>query len=125
MLNLQPTFVQSRRILLSVSLVSLLGIISFSLFSLSPTAWSQVSDFFPWARPGTVSPLDASPAENPIPELPKHRNIQGGLLAVTIGGRHPLHDLMVDAEAKWNDMLERLVYYLDQQGGSFQKYNGI
>ncbi|KAF8598009.1 hypothetical protein BDV93DRAFT_547604 [Ceratobasidium sp. AG-I] len=120
----RPTFTQNRRVLLSASFISALGLISFSFFCFSPTTWSQVSDFLPLTRPGVVSVPGTSLDDVPVPKLPQHHTIEGGRIAVTIGGRHPLHGLIADAEAKWNDMTESQSNTFDEAIEEYQRRYG-
>lgn len=50
--------------------------------------------------PSSESLLSGTPANVPIPEIPKHQLVEGGRLKVTQGATHPLYDLIADAEAR-------------------------
>ncbi|QRW11843.1 glycosyltransferase family 90 protein [Ceratobasidium sp. AG-Ba] len=86
-------------------------ILSFFLFCsfwgfISPTAWHQALDGACSNSDVRVDPSKYS-NEKPAPKQLEHKVIDGGRLNVTVGGSHPLHTLIANAEVKWNNMLER------------------
>ncbi|KAG9119206.1 F-actin-capping protein subunit beta, partial [Ceratobasidium sp. 392] len=116
------TFLRQKRLVFAAAAISTLVLVC--VYQLLPSSgWNLVRD--PVASyPDLQSKLPGSSSGSSISELPKHQYIEGGRLKVTLGGPHPLHGLIVDAEAKWNDMLESQSTTLDEAIEEYQRRYG-
>ncbi|KAG9092621.1 F-actin-capping protein subunit alpha [Ceratobasidium sp. UAMH 11750] len=116
------TLFQRRRFIFFATTITALALLYASPLSLAPT-WHTVLDRIP-SDPDTQFHFNASSAGPPIMELPSHQIVEGGRLKVTMGGPHPLHALILNAEAKWNDMLESQSTTLNEAVGEYQRRYG-
>ncbi|CAE6452587.1 unnamed protein product [Rhizoctonia solani] len=90
---------QHKRFVFTAAAISTLGLLVLSPLSFTPTAWHITLRLLPQTPPDVHSfPL--------IPDLPTHEYVEGGRLKTTIGGRHPLHGLIKDAEMTWDKMVK-------------------
>ncbi|CAE6415310.1 unnamed protein product [Rhizoctonia solani] len=90
---------QHKRFVFTAVAISTLGLFVLSPLSFTPTAWHITLRLLPQTPPDVHSfPL--------TPDLPTHEYVEGGRLKTTIGGRHPLHGLIKDAEMTWDKMVK-------------------
>jgi hypothetical protein len=102
---------RNRRVLFAATVISSVALLSAPLYQ-APWASHTVLDVFGTDQDVELSAGAPPPShvdETPSIHLPQHQRIEGGRLKVTLGGAHPFHDLIADAETKWHTMLERYV----------------
>ncbi|KAG8745507.1 F-actin-capping protein subunit alpha [Ceratobasidium sp. 414] len=100
-----PLF-QRRRFIFVVTAIAAFALLCVYQLSLAPSTWHSVLDY-DLSNPDTQPHSNDSSAGLPTPAPLTHQPVDGGRLKVTMGGPHPLHGLIVDAEAKWNHMVAR------------------
>ncbi|QRW11842.1 glycosyltransferase family 90 protein [Ceratobasidium sp. AG-Ba] len=118
--SLPGAFLRKKRFALVAIVVSGFTLLWVSQIRAGPTTWYQVMDL---VSSKSESPSDvANKTSKPLASKPlRHQLIEGGRLKVTMGGPHPLHALIGDAEAKWNKMLEGQSTTLDEAVEEYQR----
>ncbi|CCO27752.1 hypothetical protein BN14_01739 [Rhizoctonia solani AG-1 IB] len=94
---------QHRRFVFVAAAISTLSFLYISSLSPVPTAWHITLHLLP----PLSNSLESSSPHAIVPSLPAHEAIEGGRLKATIGGRHPIHSLIADAEATWSKLVKR------------------
>ncbi|KDN42124.1 hypothetical protein RSAG8_06982, partial [Rhizoctonia solani AG-8 WAC10335] len=91
-----------KRLVFTAAAISTLGLLCLLPLSLTPKTWRVTLRLLPQTSPDFHSfPL--------VPDLPAHEYVEGGRLKTTIGGKHPFHSLIMDAETTWDNIVKR--YY--------------
>ncbi|KAG8779306.1 F-actin-capping protein subunit beta [Ceratobasidium sp. 428] len=117
------TFLQHKGFVFAVRAISTFVLFCLSRFLLAPSGWNLVHDPVS-SNLDLQSNFSSSSSGSPSSEPSRHQFVEGGRLKVTIGGLHPIHGLIEDAEAKWNDMLESQSTTLDEAIEEYQRRYG-
>ncbi|KAG8728449.1 F-actin-capping protein subunit beta [Ceratobasidium sp. 428] len=103
-----------KRVLALLTIIPPLVLLPGSLSQFWPISKAALHSFRSDTISSSTQVTSSNHNKNPsVIRLSGHQRIEGGRLRVSLGGTHPFHDLIADAEVRWNNMLESQSATLD------------